>query len=184
MEEDGAQQRELEQLQQGAAAKQRDFEVRKKARLTAGGAGGADQGAFRCFRAFSGNDFVFLVFYPWLVQGVFARGAWGLHMVFFAFLGRIGCWVPLKWGCRLRAGGNLWVVGCQGVLWSVAGGWSVAVMVVSASHPHGAAGKPGMVAGDRLSVVAGTSISMFVVRHGSGPCGHTSQIALAFSCFL
>jgi len=45
MEEDGAQQRELEELQQGAAAKQQDFETRKKARLTAGGGGDGDQGA-------------------------------------------------------------------------------------------------------------------------------------------
>jgi hypothetical protein len=42
MEEDGAAQREMEALQAGAAAKQRDFDVRKKARLTAGG---GDQGA-------------------------------------------------------------------------------------------------------------------------------------------
>jgi hypothetical protein len=42
MEEDGAAAREMEALQAGAAAKARDFEVRKKARLTAGG---GDQGA-------------------------------------------------------------------------------------------------------------------------------------------
>lgn len=43
MEEDGSAQRELEALTAGAAAKQRDFETRKKARLTGGGAG--DHGA-------------------------------------------------------------------------------------------------------------------------------------------
>lgn len=45
MEEDGAGAAEMQQLQAGAAAKQADFETRKKARLTAGG--GGDQGEQR-----------------------------------------------------------------------------------------------------------------------------------------
>jgi nuclear GTP-binding protein len=50
MEEDGAAQRALEQLTGAAAAKQADFETRKRARLTGGAGGPGDQDGSR--RAF------------------------------------------------------------------------------------------------------------------------------------